>query len=80
MSAHLRVTLCLLSFTIPESKFHYVVQRGPLRSESEAWKRIEPSSAKKIPVEMEAWVGASSSTSGSSATVAETVETSAASP
>jgi len=67
-----------------ESKFHYVVQRGPLRAESEAWKRVTPGSY-KIPTEMEAWVGASSSSGGggsSTVVVAESeeVEASAASP
>ena len=71
------LTCCAL--TTAESKFHYVVQRGPLRAESEAWKRVEPGSY-KIPTEMEAWVGASSSSGGSTTVVAETVETSAASP
>jgi hypothetical protein len=41
-----------------EAKFHYVVQRGPLRAQSEAWKRVE-SGAHAIPTEMEAWVASS---------------------
>jgi hypothetical protein len=41
-----------------EAKFHYVVQRGPLRAQSEAWKRVE-SGTHAIPTEMEAWVASS---------------------
>lgn len=40
-----------------EAKFHYVVQRGPLRAESEAWSRVEGSDNVNIPVGMKSWVG-----------------------
>lgn len=57
-----------------------MVQRGPLRADSEAWKRIE-SGPYKIPTEMEAWVGEASSSAGSTVVVeSEEKETSTASP
>mmetsp|Transcript_11015 Transcript_11015/g.25627 ORF Transcript_11015/g.25627 Transcript_11015/m.25627 type:complete len:449 (+) Transcript_11015:45-1391(+) len=40
-----------------EAKFHYVVQRGPLRAESEAWSRVEGSDNVNIPAGMKSWVG-----------------------
>lgn len=59
-----------------ESKFHWVVQRGPLRADSEAWERVS-SGSYKVPTEMEAWVGAdtsSSSSSGSTVVMEESEE------
>jgi len=42
---------------LDEANFHYVVQRDQLRSNSEAWTRVESSSDNTIPEEMESWVG-----------------------
>jgi len=39
---------------LDEAKFHYVVERKPLRAESEAWKRVNEST--EIPAPMSAWV------------------------
>merc|ERR1712008_233609 len=43
---------------IDEAKFHYVVDRKPLRSQSEAWGRVSSSvnGDTTIPLEMESWV------------------------
>jgi hypothetical protein len=49
---------CIFGVVRAEAKFHYVVQRGPLRAQSEAWKRVE-SGSRAIPSEMEAWVASS---------------------
>jgi len=72
-----------LCFTLYQTKtasmFHYVVQRGPLRAESEAWKRVDTDSY-KIPTEMEAWVGADSSGDGTVVVAESEKEASAASP
>lgn len=40
---------------IDEAKFHYVVDRSPLREESEAWQRAQ-ADGMKIPEEMASWV------------------------
>ena len=40
---------------IDEAKFHYVVDRSPLREESEAWQRAQVDGM-KIPEEMASWV------------------------
>jgi len=42
---------------LDEANFHYVVQRDPLRANSEAWTRVESSSGKTIPEELKSWVG-----------------------
>jgi len=42
---------------LDEANFHYVVQRDPLRANSEAWNRVESSNDKNIPEEMKLWVG-----------------------
>lgn len=39
---------------LDEANFHYVVERKPLRTESEAWKRVNEST--EIPAPMSAWV------------------------
>jgi len=46
-----------------EARFHSLIERGPLRAESQAWKSLisassesSPASAKKIPPELEDWV------------------------
>lgn len=49
-----------------EAKFHYLVERQPLRSESEAWKRTAASS-KSIPAELEEWVKSASAAASLSA-------------
>ena len=41
---------------IAEAKYHYLVERTPLREESEAWKRAQESNT-AIPEEMMSWVG-----------------------
>jgi len=41
---------------VDESRFHYIVQREPLRETSAAWERVQSSSSPSIPEEMEAWV------------------------
>ena len=47
----------LTSLIFAESKFHTYIARQPLRSSSEAWKRLESSDADvPIPTEMAAWV------------------------
>lgn len=52
-----------------ESKFHFVVERNPLRENSKAWERVTSSGGKRvIPTEMEAWVN------GGSVVEAETIE------
>jgi hypothetical protein len=43
-----------------EAQFHYVVQRYPLRENSEAWSRVL-ASGESIPADMKEWVEAGSS-------------------
>jgi hypothetical protein len=66
--------MCL--FFLTESKFHWVVQRGPLRADSEAWERVS-SGSYKVPTEMEAWVGAGSVSGDRTVVVKESEEVSA---
>lgn len=42
-----------------EAKFHLLVERKPLRADSEAWQRVVSSSSGSIdiPAELKAWVG-----------------------
>lgn len=42
---------------VEEAKFHYVVERMPLRSQSQAWTKIDGEEAKVVPTAMAAWVG-----------------------
>lgn len=42
---------------LDEAKFHYVIERNPLREDSPAWARIKDTQA-KIPSEMASWVEA----------------------
>lgn len=60
-----------------EAKFHYVVQREPLRAESEAWARVESSDDINIPVVMKSWVGDSAITELTEAEVSTQQETAA---
>lgn len=54
---------------IDEAKFHFVVERNPLRENSKAWERVTSSGDKRvIPTEMEAWVN------GGNVVEAETLE------
>lgn len=41
---------------LDEAKFHYVVERNPLREQSAAWQRVQ-STEMKIPTEFASWVG-----------------------
>jgi len=41
---------------LDEANFHYIVQRDPLRANSEAWTRVESASGHAIPEEMKSWV------------------------
>lgn len=47
-------------------KFHTVVERKPLRADSDAWKRVEEGSSDKveIPAELQAWVSAAAAATG----------------
>lgn len=60
-----------------EAKFHYVVQREPLRAESEAWARVESSDDINIPAVMKSWVGDSAITELTEAEVSTQQETAA---
>lgn len=44
---------------LDEARFHYVVERKPLRAQSQAWERVKNTSA--IPVQMEDWVNGAAS-------------------
>ena len=40
---------------LDEAKYHYVVERTPLREGSRAWERVQKEQI-SIPLEMQAWV------------------------
>jgi len=58
---------------IDEAKFHVVVQREPLRSQSQSWDRVVQNGP-TIPSEMESWVHTNSQSSDLSEAVLESVE------
>ena len=52
-----RSQLSFRSFSsVTEAQFHVVVERKPLREESDAWKRITQSTSMEIPEELKDWV------------------------
>lgn len=53
---------------LDEAKFHYVVERNPLREQSAAWERVK-SGKKVIPAEFAAWVGGTSAIEKESSTL-----------
>merc|ERR1712071_207223 len=53
---------------LDEAKFHYVVERNPLREQSAAWERVK-SGKKVIPAEFVAWVGGTSAIEKESSTL-----------
>jgi hypothetical protein len=48
-------SVCLVWIT--EARFHYVVERVPLREQSTAWERAQGSKGMEVPSAMAAWVG-----------------------
>jgi len=42
---------------LDEANFHYIVNRDPLRADSEAWARVDSPRARSVPEEMKSWVG-----------------------
>jgi len=56
---------------LDEARFHYVVDRNPLRSESEAWNRVSADAL--TPTQMESWVNGVKDVNGSSEVQKETL-------
>lgn len=64
----------LLHSNITEAKYHYLVERTPLREESDAWKRAQDANI-AIPEEMMQWVGDELQPSGEVAGNSEELKT-----
>lgn len=58
---------------VDEARFHYVVPRKPLRSQSQAWERVVENGP-AVPSEMESWVGTNQEVSEPSQPVLESAE------